>query len=275
MRARNTKRKVLIVGAGPGGLAAAMLLARAGLDVTVLERRDVAGGRSATLKLGDFAFDTGPTFFLYPSVLQEIFAACGFDLWRELDLRRLEPRCRVAFGAGGELFASSDIEKLTASVARLNRRDAENVAAFMAHNRAKLAAMTPILQSPVKVPSDIVRLDSLGLAAMLQPHRSLASLVGGYFSDPRVRLAFTFQSKYLGMSPEQCPSLFSILPFIEHEAGVFHPRGGCGAVARRMAVLAQMLGAKLRFGETVLGLESMDAGPRARGPRAGRSTSTR
>ena len=81
-------KKVVIIGAGPGGLATAMLLAHAGLDVTVLERQAYVGGRTSTLNSGGFRFDRGPTFFLYPRILSEIFAQTGHNLFREVDLLR-------------------------------------------------------------------------------------------------------------------------------------------------------------------------------------------
>ena len=99
-------RKVCIVGAGPGGLATAMLLAKAGLQVTVLERLPHAGGRTSSFDAEGFRFDVGPTFFLYPSVLREIFAACGYDLDNEVALIKLDPQYRLVFGQGGELKAT-------------------------------------------------------------------------------------------------------------------------------------------------------------------------
>ena len=100
-------RRIVIVGAGPGGLASAMLLARTGADVTVVERLDRVGGRSSTIEAeGGYRFDMGPTFFLYPRVLSDIFAACGKDLSREVDLIRLDPQYHLVFEAGGELRAS-------------------------------------------------------------------------------------------------------------------------------------------------------------------------
>src|SRR5947209_13848458 len=96
-------KRVLVVGAGPGGLAAAILLARAGVQVTVLERQPHVGGRTSTLAAEGFRFDLGPTFFLYPRVLEEIFAAVGRDLRREVELIRLDPQYHLVFGTGGEL----------------------------------------------------------------------------------------------------------------------------------------------------------------------------
>src|SRR5271165_1693091 len=92
----------IVIGAGPGGLAAAISLASAGVKVTVFERRASVGGRTSALEADGFRFDVGPTFFLYPRVLEEIFAGAGASLRREVDLVQLDPQYRIVFGAGGE-----------------------------------------------------------------------------------------------------------------------------------------------------------------------------
>jgi phytoene desaturase len=89
----------------------------------------------------------------------------------------------------------------------------------------------------------------LDVLPSLRPWLSLDQELGRYFSDPRIRIAFSFQSKYLGMSPYRCPSLFSILSFLEYEYGVYHPIGGCGAVTDAMARIAQEMGVDIRLGE--------------------------
>jgi phytoene desaturase len=94
-------KTVNIIGAGPGGLGCAMLLASAGVRVRVLERLGFPGGRTSTIATpAGYRFDLGPTFFLYPRVLEDIFSACGRDLRREVDLVRLDPQYRLVFGAG-------------------------------------------------------------------------------------------------------------------------------------------------------------------------------
>jgi phytoene desaturase len=89
---------VIVVGAGPGGLASAILLATAGVKVKVLERMPVVGGRTSTIETDGFKFDLGPTFFLYPRVLEEIFTAAGANLREEVELVRLDPQYRIIFG---------------------------------------------------------------------------------------------------------------------------------------------------------------------------------
>ena len=244
-------RRLVIIGAGPGGLAAAMLLALTGAQVTVLERRDRVGGRTAALEMDGFRFDTGPTFFLYPRILDEIFQACGRRLAEEVELIRLDPLYRLRFEGGGDLRMHAGPERLAAEIARLAPADAAALPRFLADNRAKLDAFRPVLETPFDGLRSLFGLPVLKALRRLNPHRSVDADLARYFRDPRVRLAFSFQSKYLGMSPFRCPSLFTILSFLEHEHGVFHPRGGCGAVMEAMARIARSLGVDIRLGETV------------------------
>jgi phytoene desaturase len=245
------RQRVTIAGAGPGGLAAAILLAGAGLKVTVLERLPRVGGRTSTLEADGFRFDIGPTFFLYPKVLEEIFASAGFDLHREVSLVRLDPQYRLIFGAGGQLDATPDRDRMERAVAALSPRDAGHVRQFMDDNRDKFERFQPCIESPFLGWTDLLSPHMLKLLPLVRPWRSLERELASYFTDPRVRLAFTFQSKYLGMSPFQCPSLFSILSFLEYEYGVFHPIGGCGAVTEAMARVARALGVEIRTSEPV------------------------
>jgi phytoene desaturase len=242
---------VLIIGAGPGGLATAMLLAKAGLEVTVVEKQLRVGGRTSPIEGDGYRFDLGPTFFLYPQILEEIFTTVGRDLHREVPMKRLDPQYRLIFGAGGELLCKSDVEQMVAEIAKLAPADAPQFRRFMAYNRAKLEKFAPCLQSPWMGWTSLLQARLLGVLPYLKPWKSLHAELAGYFRDPRLQLAFTFQSKYLGMSPFQCPSLFSILSFLEYEHGIWHPIGGCNALTHGMARVATELGATIRLNEPV------------------------
>ncbi len=245
-------RSVVIVGAGPGGLAAAMLLAHAGVRVTVVERLPHVGGRTSALVADGYRFDLGPTFFLYPRVLERIYAAVGRDLWTDVPMTRLDPQYRVLFGTkGGHIDCTPNLDTMAERVAKLHPADGPNVHRFIADNRVKLERFRPALESPFLKWTDLLSWDLMKLLPILRPWASVDNELSRYFADPRVRLAFTFQSKYLGMSPFNCPSLFSILSYLEYDFGVWHPTGGCSAVSDRMGELAAELGVDFRLGEEV------------------------
>lgn len=244
-------RRVIIIGAGPGGLATAMLLAKAGVDVTVLEKQPHVGGRTSLIEGNGYRFDLGPTFFLYPQILQEIFQEVGRDLYKEVPMVKLDPQYRIIFGAGGELNATPSIDRMMAEIAKLSPDDAPNFRRFMEYNRVKLEKFAPCLQTPFSGWSSLLNLRLLMLLPFLKPWKSLHAELADYFKDPRLQLAFTFQSKYLGMSPFQCPSLFSILSFLEYEHGIWHPTGGCNSITVNMARVAQELGAKIELNTPV------------------------
>jgi phytoene desaturase len=264
-------KQVVIIGAGPGGLAAAMLLAKAGARVKVVERASHVGGRTSTISAGGFHFDLGPTFFLYPQVLEAIFRTVGRDLHAEVPMVRLDPQYTILFGAapsdasasrlgasgpgasGGleRILATPNVAKLEAEVAKVSPRDARNVRRFLDDNRVKLRVMEPCLEMPYLGWGDVASLGMLRLVPTLRPWLSLDGDLKRYFKDPRIRLAFSFQSKYLGMSPYTCPSMFTILSFIEYEHGVFHPIGGCAAIPNAMARIARELGAEISLDDDV------------------------
>ena len=244
-------RHVVIVGAGPGGLAASLLLAKSGVKVTIVEKRKGVGGRTATMEQDGFRFDIGPTFFLYPRVLKEIFAVAGYDLDREVPMTRLDPQYRLVFGAGGELLATPDPARMEQAIAAISPDDAKRFHTFLTHNRLKLKSFLPFLQSPFESWRDLMKPEMMKLLPLLAPWQSLDRYLQTHFKDERIRLGFSFQSKYLGMSPFRCPSLFSILSFLEYEHGVFHPTGGCGAVTRAMARIARELGVQILTDEPV------------------------
>ncbi len=244
-------RKVLIIGAGPGGLAAALLLANAGLDVHVVERLPRVGGRCSALEADAFRFDLGPTFFLYPQVLERIFQLIGRDLHSEIPMVRLDPQYRILFGSGGQLDCTPDVTRMKQEIARISPADAANLARYLNENRTKLEGFRPILERPFLGWRDLLSWDLVKVLPMLRPWRSVDSELGRFFSDPRIRLAFSFQSKYLGMSPFNCPSLFSILSFLEYEYGVWHPIGGCSAVSEAMARIAAEMGVTFSLGDEV------------------------
>jgi phytoene desaturase len=263
-------KEAIIIGAGPGGLASAILLAAAGVRVKIIERLPVIGGRTSSIEAEGYKFDLGPTFFLYPRVLDEIFRTAGTTLRDEVPMVRLDPQYRIQFGEGGVLDCTPNIERMEKSIAALAPPDVPGFRRFLTENRTKLAAMEPCLENAFLGWQDLVQMRLFKMLPMLRPHQSVDTYLKRFFKDERVRLAFCFQSKYLGMSPFRCPSLFSILSFLEYEHGVWHPIGGCASVTEAMARVARQLGVEICLNEPVE--EILFAGRRAVGVRTNTGT---
>ena len=236
-----------------------MLMAAAGAGVTVYERGAQVGGRSRQLRMDGYRFDVGPTFFLYPRIIREVFEHCGQAFEREVEMTRIDPLYELLFMAGDEVGDALKVwsapEKLAAEVARFNPQDMRGLDGFMRDNRAKLEAFGPVLARPFNGLHDFLSPQVLKALAHLRPWASLDRDLSRYFGDPRLRLAFSFQSKYLGMSPFRCPSLFSILSFLEHEHGVWHPTGGCNSVMEAMARVARRMGVRFELNTPVRAIE--------------------
>ncbi|MDI1289591.1 MAG: phytoene desaturase family protein, partial [bacterium] len=166
-----------------------------------------------------------------------------------VDLRRLDPMYRLLLGRPGQapitLDTTQDIAEMARRLSAIDPHDGANFPRFIADNREKLARMESTLRNPMRSPLDLLTLDSLRFAPMLDPHLSVHGLLGRYFNNPLVKLSVSFQSKYLGMSPFECPSLFTILPFLEYEFGVWHPIGGCNSLMTALAELATEMGVRV------------------------------
>lgn len=244
--------EVIIIGAGPGGLASSLLLAKAGLKVKILEKSNVVGGRTKLVHKDGFTFDNGPTFFHYPEVTEEIFNAIGLDAHKELELIKIDPNYRLIFGQGGSIDATSDVENMVAQIRDLcGPKDAEGFRRYIKDNHRKLEMSKKCLNTPWKNIWDIFSKRALRVSKVLRPWRSVAGDLSKSFKDERMQLAMSFQTKYLGMSPFEAPSLFTILAYLEYEYGIFHPKGGLGKITEKMAEIAIEMGVEICLSEPV------------------------
>jgi phytoene desaturase len=245
MNAAN-KKHILIVGAGPGGLTAGMLLAHRGFRVTLVEKSDRVGGRNGELNLGGFSFDIGPTFLHQKFCLDEIFAETGCTSADHLDFVDLNPMTRLSWG-GTSLHTYSDKARMAVEIEKVFPGSSEGFLRYMADHAEKFRKIYPCLQSPYHTITSYLRPGLLRALPYVLTNRSVHDVLGDYFNEERLKLAFTFQAKYLGMSPWHCPALFSILSFTEYRYGVYHVRGGLNRISHAMAKVFTHLGGDLRL----------------------------
>ena len=244
------KKDVCIVGAGPGGLTSAMILAHRGFNVTVFEKAPVVGGRNAPLYIDDFRFDTGPTFLMMSYILKEMFEETGRNVEDYLRFTSLDPLYSLKF-EDFEFMPSPDNEKTREQITRMFPGNEKGFSRFIKREGMRYERLFPCLQKDYH--SYKAYLDPIFIKAV--PHLALGKTIfdnlGSYFTPDELKVCFTFQSKYLGMSPWDCPALFTMLPYIEHEFGVYHVEGGLNEISLAMAKVVEEEGGTIRTDTTV------------------------
>jgi len=230
--------KIGIIGAGPGGLSCAMLLAHKGFDVTVLEKASEVGGRSAPINLESFKFDTGPTFLMMKYVLDELFDLCDRKSADYLQFKLLDPMYQLSF-PDFYIQVSNNKERMRNELNRVFPGNEEGLNKFYSREKKKYER---IIKNLYKDYSSLASFLSLKLIAALPSFflgGSIFDNLGNYFKEEKLRICFTFQSKYLGMSPWECPAAFTIIPFVEHEYGIYHVIGGLNQISKAMAQIVK------------------------------------
>ncbi|HTB95372.1 MAG TPA: phytoene desaturase family protein [Terracidiphilus sp.] len=244
------KKSVVIVGAGPGGLATAMLLAQRGFRVQVFEKQEVIGGRSAEVRLEEYRFDLGPTFLMMKFLLDELFAEGGRRSSDHLEFRKLDPMYALNF-PDKTMLARSHPDAMKAEIEKHFPGEGANLDRFLKGEKLRFEKLYPCLQKPYGTLASLISPTLLAAAPHIAAGRSLYSVLGDYFRNEELRLAFTFQSKYLGMSPWDCPGLFTMIPYTEHAHGVYHVMGGLSRIGHAFAEVSRADGAEIHTSEPV------------------------
>ncbi|MED4533166.1 phytoene desaturase family protein [Metabacillus fastidiosus] len=243
-------KQIIVIGAGPGGLASAMLLASKGYDVKVYEKQSYIGGRNSELCLGEFKFDMGPTFLSMPHIIEEIFAASKRNMYDYLNLIELKSMYELIF-EDKKLVMTRNQEQMREQIESVYPGNGSGYDRFMKETARKLNALTPILQSKMDRFIHLFQPKVIKAVKDLEINNSLHDVLSRYFNEEELKLAFTFQSKYLGMSPWECPGAFAILSYMEHAYGIFHPIGGLNELSKAMAKVIEEYGGEIHTGNGV------------------------
>jgi len=267
--------RVVVIGAGLGGLSAALRLVGAGREVVVLEREDVPGGRNGLLELtqpgavpGDpaatYRFDTGPTVLTMPDLIADAFDCVGERMEDWLELVPVDPLYRAFYPDGEHLDVLPTVDGMAEEVARVcgageaagYRRYVDFVSTLYKHE------MRSFIDRNIDSPFSLVSTDLARLAASGGFGR-LAPKVGQYLRDPRTQRLLSFQSMYAGLSPYDALAVYAVIAYMDSVAGVFFPRGGMHAVPRALAGAAEKHGVEFRYGTTVDRIEVQGGRARA------------
>ncbi|HQB11248.1 MAG TPA: NAD(P)/FAD-dependent oxidoreductase, partial [bacterium] len=199
------KKHVIVIGAGPGGLTSAMILAKRGFDVTVFEKDDQVGGRNKEIRLGEYSFDTGPTFLMLKNVLDEVFMEAGADGEKLLNYQKIEPMYRLVYDEKDSINPSSDHEFMKSEIKRLFPGQEKGMEEYLKREKTRFEKMFACLQKPYGSITDYFSKQFINAIPHFSLGKSLMDVLTGYFNEEKAALAFTFQAKYLGMSPWECP----------------------------------------------------------------------
>jgi phytoene desaturase len=248
-------KKVVIIGGGLAGLAAACRLANSGLEVSLFEQEPVLGGKLAEMRHDAFRFDVGPTLLTMPFVIDELFASLGKNRQEHLTFKSLSPLCRYFYPDGSVLDAFSDLQQFDQEISRFSPADEGAVHRFLTYSKRiyDLTAQS-FLFSPIHEPSTWFTRQNFATLFRLYHIDPLASVHSGvkrFFTDPRLIQLFDRYATYNGSNPYQAPATLNIIPYVEYGLGGFYIHGGMYRLVEALSQLAVEKGAELATGKRV------------------------
>lgn len=244
--------RAVVIGAGVGGLTAAMKLAHRGWQVDVYEKQGEPGGRCGRVEAQGFRWDLGPTILLMPFVFEQAFASVGKRLADYLTLVRCDPNYRVTFRDDTTLTLSTELTSMREELERLEPGSFERYLRFLARGRERHdTSMERFVGRHFDSLGDFLTLENLPHLFRVGAHQTLFSHVSKVFDDERLRQAMSFQTMYLGVSPYEAPAVFSLLPYTELAHGIWYPLGGMGAIPRALEKVGAELGVSFHYQQSV------------------------
>ncbi|MEO8288089.1 MAG: phytoene desaturase family protein [Chloroflexota bacterium] len=233
---------VVVVGAGLGGIATAVRLARAGHRVTLLEKNSTPGGKLNLVEVGGFRFDTGPSLVTMPGVLGDTFRAAGRRMEDYLSLDQLDPICRYRWPDGSRFDMSPNLPRLVSEMGNFSPDDVTALFRFLAYARTLFERAGPIflLRERPRL-RDLISRRAID-AARIDAHLSMDRVVRRFFRDPRMVQLFDRYATYSGSSPYQAPATLSMIPYIEIAGGGWYIKGGLYRLAAALMGIARELG---------------------------------
>ncbi len=244
-------KKIAVIGSGPGSLTAAMLLAHHGYEVDVFENQSYLGGRTSDFMLDGYRFDLGPTFLMMNYIMEEVFELTGRNVHDYMDIRSIDPLYRLKFGREIEFFPTRDRQYMKEQMDKLFPGEYKHYLEFLKYEKKKFELLAPCLQIPYSKLSQFMSLKLMRALPIIDGHHSLYRHLGRFFKAELLKLAFTFQAKYLGMSPWDCPGTFSMISYIEHSGGIHHPIGGLNEITKSMARVVEEEGGRIHLSKGV------------------------
>jgi phytoene desaturase len=246
------KTKVILIGAGIGGITAAIHLANRGCQVTVYEKNDQPGGRVDFAHREGHIFDTGPTLLVMPLLYENEFQALGSSIYEELDLVRVDPTYNVVFDDGSQMALTSDLMDLEAQIEEIEPGGGAGLMRYLEEGYRHYHKGVPgFVHQDFRHIFQFIHPRNIPMIFHVKPLTKHYRNMGNYFNHPRLKAAFTFQDVYMGLSPFDAPATFSLMPYSEIAHGVYYPMGGMYQIVEVLMKLARDAGVEFIFDEEV------------------------
>lgn len=227
-----------------------MRLGAKGYAVTVLDRLDKPGGRGSSVMQDGHRFDLGPTIITVPQVYESLWAACGRDFHKDVDLRPMDPFYEVRWQDGSTFTARQNTDAMLAEVARLSPRDVKGYKRFLKDSEACYkVGFEGMVAKPMHKLWDTIKV--LPTFAALRADRSILGLAKARVRDPRLRMALSFHPLFIGGDPRKVTAMYALVAYLEKEFGVHYAMGGVQAIADAMVGVIRSQGGQVRHGVQV------------------------
>ncbi len=236
---------IIVIGSGFGGLSAAIRLQARGHRVTIIEKRDKAGGRAYVYEQDGFVFDGGPTIITAPWMIHDLFKLAGRKTEDYVSIVPVTPFYNIRFEDGSVFYYNGDREKIVEQIRQFNPADVEGYDRFFKETERIYKVGFDLIDKPFTKFSDMVRV--IPDMVRLGSHRSVAGLVNKYIKDERLRQVFSFHPLLVGGNPFQTTSIYALIHKLEQESGVWFAMGGTGALVRALVKLFQDIGGEIRL----------------------------
>ncbi|MBK7934041.1 MAG: phytoene desaturase [Pyrinomonadaceae bacterium] len=241
------RQKVIIIGAGIGGLGTAGLFAKKGYDVTVFEKNENLGGRANIFESGGFKFDMGPSWYLAPDLFEHFFNLMGERVEDHLDLKRLGPSYRIFFRKDSDrLDIHSDIEIDAATFEAIEPGAGEKLRQYLAQSEYQYEVATQhFMYKNYDTIFDFLNKRVATEGQKLSVFSKMHTFVSRFFKSQKLRQVMEYTMVFLGTSPYEAPALYNLMSHMDFNQGVFYPQGGFYGLIKALANMAEKNGAKL------------------------------
>jgi phytoene desaturase len=244
--------RIVIVGSGFGGLAAAGLLSKAGYDITVIEKNEQPGGRASVWKEKGFVFDMGPSWYLMPDVFEKYFAVFNKKPQDYMKLARLDPSYRVFFDKNDVVDISADLDKNLQIFEKMEKNGSQKMKEYLAKSQYQYSiAMNDFIYKDYRHLTDFLKPKLVVEGTKLHMFDKLDGYAQRFFQSEKIRKILEYTIVFLGGSPYDSPALYSLMSHVDFNLGVWYPIGGMGELVNAMVKIAADNGVKFIYNEPV------------------------